>query len=226
MAILGHPQSRRISLGESSLAKGFSHSQRRDRKPMKNHVGMDVVRRWPRPAWSLIIIVASSLFLVPLRSGAQPLFVEDWSSGTIDTVMYLYDEGNHSGPPYTIEEDPPGSGDLALRVGDNGGSDWSEALFLHPDWTGNPDFPFARGNNIRCTFDAWDHPDVERVDWPRFAALNGPWHHFDDTEGPNYASLNSQPFDSVEAGIVIWMNWNGMDSSRPKWSQLQAWTSA
>lgn len=110
------------------------------------------------------IIVENDLF-------TEGPFVEDWDSGTIDTSLWEVNVGNGTNASASVELDLIDTGDYAIFT--RGGGDWTT-------WFASQ-VTFNRGNNIRCTFNAWPDPSKSLpTEWAGvqqavYGAVNGPW---------------------------------------------------
>src|SRR5258707_822866 len=74
---------------------------------------------------------------------ADPLFEENWNSGTIDSSIWLIRHLNDVSTVGLYNVD--GAGDYALMTGSDG--QWGHGLYSKNT--------FSRGHNIRCTFKTW-----------------------------------------------------------------------
>ena len=132
--------------------------------------------------WKLKICLIL-LFSLPLAVNATVLFQENWNSGSIDTAKWTpYTNANPdqgSGGVLDLVEVSPGSGDYALRMGDNvlNFDDWAFAWDVSI-WS---KATFPRGENIRCTFTVW-HNYGESATGPPATGFYGPWHSQADTQ--------------------------------------------
>jgi len=168
---------------------------------------------------SLCTVVVLTAFIAAGNTAAgQPLFVEDFNSGLIDTNIWnvgiataVPDNADDSPTSGTTFDSPEvtdlGSGDFAIQMGHN---------FTGRTWIiTNLSNAFTRGNNLRCTYRTWgnDQRGGGVQQFPAVGGPNGGWYNDtvasttnEDNSGPHWNPANLQ--EAVLDGFHTF--WQGM----------------